>query len=108
MTAAEKKNSSTKANFALLFCFDLLRLHSAIFLPCNAAPSLPPSLAPCVAHGQQNLAIKDESIVHIDDNIAMMDEIIIAHMDENCSDRGPIESLQLWMKVLLTWTITLL
>lgn len=78
MTAAKKKNSSTKTNFALPFCFDLLRLHSAIFL----ATLLPPSLAPCVAHGQQNLAIKDESIVHIHDNIAVMDEIIIACMDE--------------------------
>jgi hypothetical protein len=85
MTAAKKKNSSTKSNFALLFCFDLLRLHRAIFLPCNAAPSLPRSL--CVAHGQQNLAIKDESIVHIDDDIAVMGMKLL---------------LLIWMKIVLT------
>jgi hypothetical protein len=83
MTAAKKKNSSTKTNFALLFYFDLLRLHSAIFLPCNAAPSL----APCVAHGQQNLAIKDESIVHIDDDIAVLGMKLL---------------LLIWMKIVLT------
>ncbi len=105
MTAAEKKNSSTKANFALLFCFDLLRLHSAIFLPCNAAPSLPPSL-PALLTANRILQLRMKVLFTY--NIAVMDEIIIAHMDENCSDRGPIESLQLWMKVLLTWTITLL
>jgi len=83
MTAAKKKKSSTKTNFALLFCFDLLRLHSAIFLPCNAAPSLPPG----VAHGQQNLAIKDESIVHIDDDIAVLGMKLL---------------LLIWMKIVLT------
>lgn len=31
---------------------------------------------------QQNLTITDESIAHMHDNIAVMDEIIIACMDE--------------------------
>ncbi len=33
-------------------------------------------------YNQQNLTITDESIAHTDDNIAVMDEIIIACMDE--------------------------
>jgi len=33
-------------------------------------------------HTQQNLTITDETIAHMDDNIAVMDEIIIACMDE--------------------------